>query len=283
LVGEDVELTTVFSSSLGQVSVDPSHFEQAIINLAVNARDAIPRGGKLTFETANVDLDTDYCLKNPGVSPGPYVRVTVSDNGCGMSEETKARIFEPFFTTKEVGKGTGLGLAMVYGFIKQSGGHIAVKSTPNQGTTFHLYFPQVQGEAPTRPANPCPKPMPKGTETILLVEDESVVRAVASHVLQMCGYTVLEASHGGEALQVVERYDGPIHLLLTDVVMPGMGGKLVAEQVATLKPGIKTVFMSGYTDDTVVRNGVEGTKTHFLQKPYTPLVVAQTIREVLDQ
>ncbi len=282
LVGADIELATVLAPSLGRVKADPSQFEQAIFNLAVNARDAMSQGGKLTFETANVELDTAYCLANPEARPGHYVMVAVRDNGSGMSAETKARIFEPFFTTKEPGKGTGLGLAMVFGFIKQIGGHIAVDTELKHGTTFKLYFPQIGEAMLTSPSVPGVKPIPHGTETILLVEDEDAVRVLARHVLRMCGYTVLEASHGGEALRVVERHQGPIHLLLTDVVMPGMVGHIVAERVAALKPGIKIVFTSGYTDEAVVRHGILETETHFLQKPYTPAAVARKVREVLD-
>jgi CheY-like chemotaxis protein len=282
LVGEDVEVNKVLSPSLGRVKIDPGLFDQAIVNLAVNARDAMPQGGKLTFATATIELDPSYCLTNPTVTPGSYVMVAVSDNGTGMTEETKARIFEPFFTTKEPDKGTGLGLAMVYGFIKQSGGHIAVYSELNRGTTFKLYFPVVQEAVRARPSEPGLQLMPHGTETILLVEDEDGVRALARHVLKMCGYTVLEASDGGEALRVAERHQGQIHLLLTDVVMPGMSGRLVAERMAAFKPGIKIVFMSGYTEDAVVRHGVLEEETHFIQKPYSPAAVAQKVRAVLD-
>jgi PAS domain S-box-containing protein len=282
LVGEDVEVNTVLSPPLSRVKVDPSQFEQAIVNLAVNARDAMPEGGKITFETANIELDTAYCLANPAVTPGLYAMVAASDNGTGMSEETKVRIFEPFFTTKEVGKGTGLGLAMVYGFIKQSGGHIAVYSELDHGTTFKLYFPQVKDALRARPSDHGLRFMPQGTETILLVEDDDGVRALARHVLQTNGYTVLEANRGADALRLAERHHGPIHLLLTDVVMPGMGGRIVAERMAALKPGIKTVFTSGYTDDAVVRHGILESETHFLQKPYTPGAVTQKVREALD-
>ncbi len=282
LVGEDVELNASFSPSLGRAKIDPGLFDQALINLAVNARDAMAAGGKLTFETANIELDASYCLTHPSATPGRYVMVAVNDNGTGMSDEIKARMFEPFFTTKEPGKGTGLGLAMVYGFIKQSGGYIAVYSELNVGTTFKLYFPEVQEAVRTSKSHPNLKVMPHGTETILLVEDEDGVRALARHVLQTCGYTVLEASRGEEALRVAERYQGPIHLLLTDVVMPGMSGRLVAERMGALKPGIKTVFASGYTDDAVVRHGVLEAETHFLQKPYTTAAMTQKVRAALD-
>jgi two-component system, cell cycle sensor histidine kinase and response regulator CckA len=199
-----------------------------------------------------------------------------------MSEETKQRIFEPFFTTKEVGRGTGLGLAMVYGFVKQSGGHIAVYSELNHGTTFKLYFPQVKDALRARPSDHSLRVMPQGTETILLVEDDDGVRALARHILQMNGYTVLEANKGEDALRLAERHQGPIHLLLTDVVMPGIGGRIVAERMVAIKPGIKTVFTSGYTNDAVVRHGILASATHFLQKPYTPVAVAQKVRKALD-
>jgi CheY-like chemotaxis protein len=242
----------------------------------------MPQGGRLTVETANVDLDEEYCRTRPEVTPGRYVLLAVSDNGCGMSEETLAHIFEPFFTTKEPGKGTGLGLAMVYGFIRQSGGHIAVYSELGHGTPFKIYLPQVDERLPGK-SLPGIKGMPTGTETILVVEDEEGVRALTKNVLQTCGYTVLEAKDGMAALRLAEGHPGPIHLLLTDVVMPVMSGRKVAELMAVLKPGIKTLFTSGYTDDAVVRHGVLEAETPFLQKPYPPGAVARKVREVLDQ
>jgi CheY-like chemotaxis protein len=217
------------------------------------------------------------------VASGHYVLVTVTDNGVGMSEVTKSHIFDPFFTTKEPGKGTGLGLAMVYGFMKQTGGYISVYSELNHGTSFKLYFPEVHEVSKPRSSHHGVKPMPSGAETILLVEDDPGVRAITRHTLQACGYRVLEAGNGAEAILRAEGYAGTIHLLLTDVVMPGMGGRLVSKQLQKRKSDIKTLFTSGYTDDAVVRHGVLATKMHFLQKPYSPEALAKKVREVLDE
>jgi len=252
------------------------------MNLVVNARDAMPQGGKITIETANVVLDESYCRSHAEVKAGRYIMVALSDNGCGMGEHTKARIFEPFFTTKEPGKGTGLGLAMIHGFIKQSGGHVFVYSEPGVGSTFKIYLPEVEAARSSGKSHPGIEKIPHGDETILLVEDEAGVRAITRHVLQTCGYTVLEAAHGGEAIRLAEKHQGSVHLLLTDVVMPGMGGRLVAERVVALKPGTKVVYLSGYTDDAVVRHGVLESEVAFLQKPFTPSALARKVREVLD-
>jgi PAS domain S-box-containing protein len=280
LIGEDVELTTSLSPDLGRVKTDPGQLEQVLVNLCVNARDAMPHGGKITLETKNAQLDAAYAQDHPDVQPGPYVLLAVSDTGHGMDAATQARIFEPFFTTKEQGKGTGLGLAMVYGFIKQSSGHIAVYSEPGRRATFKLYLPQVQGMVSSSKSSPG---LTKGTETVFLVEDEDGVRALARHLLQSCGYTVLEASNGKEALRIAERHLGTIHLLITDVVMPqGLGGRQVAEAVRARHPEARVLFVSGYTDDAVVRHGILEERTSFLQKPFTPAALAQKVREVLD-
>ena len=283
LIGEDIDLATRLAPDLGRVKADPGQLEQAVVNLCVNARDAMPRGGKLTVETRNIELDAAYVATHPDVKPGPYVVVAVSDTGTGITPEVQRRIFEPFFTTKKQGKGTGLGLAMVFGFVKQSGGHIGVHSEVGRGTTFKLYLPRV-GNAPLAGKSGTYRTsMPRGLETILLVEDEDAVRALGRHILEMCGYTVLEARNGREAVRAADGQAGPLHLLVTDVVMPGgMGGRQVAEAVVARHPGTKVLYTSGYTDDAVVRHGVLDEGTHFLQKPFTPTILAQKVRDVLD-
>ena len=282
MIGEDVSLTTVLAPRLGRVKADPGQIEQVLMNLAVNARDAMPEGGKLTIETANVDLDQSYAQAHAEVKPGRYVWLAVSDTGCGMTEEVKARIFEPFFTTKEPGKGTGLGLATAYGIVKQSGGYIYVYSEPGHGTTFKIYLPLVEDGVPSGQSHPGSKTMPKGSETILLVEDEDAVRSLTRYTLQMQGYAVLEAKDGEEALRVAEKHQGGFHLLVTDVVMPRMSGWRLAEQLAPTHPGLKVMFLSGYTDDAVVRHGIVEAEVAFLQKPFTPSALAQKVRDVLD-
>lgn len=281
LIGEDVELVTILGQPLGRVKADPGQIEQVIMNLAVNARDAMPQGGKLTIETANADLDAAYARTHATVVPGPHVMLAVSDTGSGMDAQTQAHIFEPFFTTKEKGKGTGLGLATVYGIIKQSGGSIWVYSEPRRGATFKVYLPQVQqpsGEARRDQA----ADSAAGHETILLVEDEPALRAMVRSVLEAKGFKVLEARHGEDALIVSEQHKGNIHLLLTDVVMPGMSGRELAEQLVHAYRGLKVLYMSGYTDDAIVHHGVLGSDMAFLQKPFTPDSVARKVRQVLD-
>jgi two-component system cell cycle sensor histidine kinase/response regulator CckA len=283
LIGEDIELNTALEPSLGLVRVDPGQIEQVLMNLAVNARDAMPQGGKLALETANVDLDATYTQAYPDLLPGPYVMVAVSDTGMGMDEATKAHIFEPFFTTKQPGKGTGLGLATVFGIVRQSNGHIAVSSEPGRGATFKIYLPVVAGVISSPKPHPDPKSAPRGNETILLTEDDSAVRALARHALQMHGYTVLEAGQGDKALHVAEECKGTIHLLVTDVVMPVMSGRELAERLAAIRPGLRVLYLSGYTDDAVIRHGVSLAETAFLEKPFTPSSLATKVREVLDQ
>ena len=282
LIGEDIILTTVLVPALGLVKVDPGQMQQVVMNLVVNARDAMPQGGKLTLETHNVTLDEGYSRTHLGVQPGRYSVLAVSDTGCGMDEATKARIFEPFFTTKGPGKGTGLGLAVVHGMVNQSGGHIEVYSELGHGTTFKLYFPHVQGPVSSGKSQPGVTTMPKGSETVLLVEDDDTVRALARHVLRSCGYTVLEAADGRKAVQLAESHQGPIDLLISDVVMPYLGGRQLAERLVALKPDLKVLFSSGYTDDAIVRHGVLQAEFAFLQKPFTPTALAQKVREVLD-
>jgi PAS domain S-box-containing protein len=283
LIGEDITLTTVLDPTLGQVKADPGQIEQVIMNLAVNARDAMPEGGNLTIETGNVELDEAYAKVHPEARAGNYVMLAVSDTGCGMDEAIKARIFEPFFTTKEAGKGTGLGLATVYGIVNQSGGSIYVYSELGRGTTFKIYLPLVEAKKPSAGPQTSPSKIPSGKETLLLVEDEGAVRAMTRHILETCGYRILEASHGAEAIQTCEQSQDPIHLLVTDVVMPGIGGRQLAETLRSKHPELKVLYLSGYTDDAVVRHGVLEAGTNFLQKPFTPSSLAQKVREVLDK
>ena len=285
LIGEDINLTTVLDPTLKPVKVDHGQIEQVVMNLAVNARDAMPQGGRLTIETHNVTLDEAYCQSHPGVQPGTYSMLAVTDTGTGMDEATKVRIFEPFFTTKETGKGTGLGMAVVHGVVKQSGGSIEVDTELGRGTAFKLYFPHVKEALATSPSKSSPRirPMPTGNETLLLVEDEDAVRAFSRHVLQSCGYTLLEARDGLEAIRVAQNHVGPIHLVVSDVVMPHLGGRQLAERLGEVCPNLKVLFLSGYTDDAVVRHGILAADVAFLQKPFTPSALAQKVRAVLDE
>jgi CheY-like chemotaxis protein len=281
VIGEDVELVTVPDPNLGCVKADPGQIEQAIMNLAVNARDAMPNGGTLTIQTANVDLDEAYGREHVSVQPGPYVMIAVSDTGCGMDETTKARLFEPFFTTKEVGKGTGLGLATVYGIVKQHGGSIWVSSEPGQGATFKIYLPRVEEPADVLVQEERGA-VRGGSETILVVEDEPVVRGLICHILEMHGYAVLQARQGDEAIEVCRRHEGSIPLLVTDVVMPGMSGKQLAVRLVESLPGLKILFLSGYTGNAIIHHGVLQEGAAFLQKPFTPDALARKVREILD-
>ena len=282
LIGADVELRTALAPELGAVRADPGQLEQVIMNLVVNARDAMPRGGKLTLETANAELDESYALEHPAVVAGPYVMLAVSDSGVGMDAATQARVFEPFFTTKEKGKGTGLGLATVYGIVKQSGGNIWLYSEPGRGTTFKIYLPRVD-QPPEQPAAaPAPRAAPRGSETVLLVEDDEAVRALARKMLAAHGYTVLAAASGAEALKLAADHTGPIHLLVTDVVLPGMSGRELATRFQSVRPGLKVLYTSGYTDDAVVHHGVLDPGIAFLQKPFTSGTLARKVRETLD-
>ena len=282
LIGEQVELVTETAPDLGQVKVDPTQVGQAILNLAVNARDAMPRGGRLVVATANAELDGQTARDHPDVRPGRYALLSVSDTGTGMPADVLAHVFEPFFTTKGVGKGTGLGLATVYGIVKQSGGHVEASSTVGAGTTFRVYLPLVEEPTPA-PPGPDAADALRGTETVLLVEDEEAVRRMTRMVLRRCGYTVLEAADGQEAVAASRGHRGPIHLLLTDLVMPRMGGRELAGAVAASRPGTRVLFMSGYTDDVLVHQGVESSAADFLHKPFTLDALARKVREVLDR
>ena len=282
IIGENIELQFVPTPTPGRIRVDPSQLEQVIVNLAVNARDAMPEGGRLTIETANVELDVDYAARHVNVKAGAYVMLAVTDTGTGMSREIKARIFEPFYTTKGPGRGTGLGLATVYGVVKQSGGHIRVYSEPGAGTTFKIYFPRTDA-APESTHPAAPTALARGTETVLLVEDEAEVRDLARELLERLGYTVLEASLPTDAVQIARQHVGPIDLLFTDVIMPRMSGRTLAEAIAAERPEAKILFMSGYTDDAIVRHGVLERDTEFLQKPFTAQALATKVREVLDR
>ena len=283
LIGEDiVELSAELDSSTGAIKADPGQVEQVIMNLVVNACDAMPKGGRLTIETRNVTIGEEVRLDAVGVAPGSYVLLAVRDNGHGMDAETRSHLFEPFFTTKEKGKGTGLGLSTVYGIVKQSGGSIIVESASGRGTTFRIYFPRVEREVPGPTGAAEAIDLVRGRETILLVEDEPAVRGLVHETLRLHGYTVLEARHGIEALLTSAKYVGPIHLLLTDVVMPQMSGPEVAEKILTVRPGIKVLYMSGYPDHPVFDQGGVNRETGFLPKPFSPHVLAQKVREVLN-
>ncbi|HEY7253905.1 MAG TPA: ATP-binding protein [Methylomirabilota bacterium] len=282
LIGEDIALVTSPGLELGRVKADRGQIEQVVMNLAVNARDAMPRGGHLIIETENVDLQVEYVRRHVGARPGPHVMLAVSDSGVGIPREIQRHIFEPFFTTKEPGKGTGLGLATVYGIVKQSGGYIECDSEPGRGTTFRIYLPRVDVPAPGAERLGRPAAAAGGTETILLVEDEEGVRELARDILRATGYTVIEARNGAEALLLSERHQGPLDLLLTDVVMPRMSGRELAERLTPLRPDLSVLYMSGYTDDAVIRHGVLGAGTAFLQKPFTPAILVGRVRETLD-
>lgn len=283
ILGEDIRLVTELAEDLGRVRVDPGELEQVIMNLAVNARDAMSSGGRLTIETENVELDEDHARTHVGVTPGPYVMLTVSDTGVGMSREVQEKAFEPFFTTKEEGQGTGLGLSTVHGIVKQSGGNIWIDSEPGKGTTFKICLPKVEGalDPLARPGDSAS--LREGTEVVLLVEDEAPVLDLVARFLRCQGYTVLEAADGEQALRIAEAHGQEgIHLLLTDVVMPKMSGKELADRLKSLRPDLKVLFTSGYTDNAIVRHGVLDTGVNFLPKPFSVANLGQKIREALD-
>jgi PAS domain S-box-containing protein len=284
IIGEDIELVTLLAEDLGRVKIDPGQFEQMILNLAANARDAMPSGGKLTIETVNIELDKEYACTHIGVRPGPYVCLSIGDTGVGIPFDIKEKVFEPFFTTKERGKGTGLGLSTVYGIVKQSEGNICVYSEPGYGTTFKVYLPRVEEKLDAGLKQEENDSLPRGNETVLLVEDDPLVRGLAHRILIQQGYRVLEAANGEEALHEARKHAGEkIPLLLTDVVMPQMGGKELSEKLKLLIPDIKVLYTSGYTDNSVVHHGVLEPGTHFLQKPFSPKMLSHKVREVLDR
>jgi two-component system, cell cycle sensor histidine kinase and response regulator CckA len=286
IVGEDVQITTQLAPGLDNVKVDPHQIEHAIVNLAVNARDAMLGGGRLNIQTRNVQFDASDTLPHPGLGPGRYVMLVISDTGCGMSHETTARIFEPFFTTKGIGQGTGLGLSAVCGIVEQSGGQITVDSDPGQGTTFKIYLPPTGEQLPAIKPPPMKQPHnPKaschGSEHVLLVEDDPAVRMIARLALQTHGYQVREASNGEEAIRVWQQHQDSLQVLVTDVVMPGLSGREVAEQLRVKNPAMKVLFLSGYNEDEVIRRGgLQGAA--FLQKPFNSTALATKVREVLD-
>jgi CheY-like chemotaxis protein len=282
LVGEDIMFEMLLASNLGQVKADAGQIEQVLLNLAVNARDALPTGGHLTIETRNLHVSQPLIKGRETLQPGHYVVFTVSDDGCGMDTGTQEKIFEPFFTTKELGKGTGLGLATVYGIVKQSEGTIWVYSEPGKGAAFKIYLPRVDVVSEAAEVSEVPEFATGGTETILLVEDEDVVRDLAREVLQYYGYTVLSAANAGEALRICREYDSTLDLMVTDVVMPRMSGRELAQQLAVERPETRVLYMSGFTDDAIVRHGLLEEDIAFIQKPFTPESLARKVRELLD-
>src|SRR3989475_1106955 len=282
LIGENIELAIVLKPGLGQVKADPGQLEQVLMNLTINARDAMPHGGKLLFETDNATLDEVYARQHIPTQPGSYVRLAVSDTGCGMDEATQSRIFEPFFTTKEQGKGTGLGLSTVYGIVKQHDGYIAVDSEVGRGTTFTIYLPRVEDAVEPVVGGAGPDGSPRGEETILLVEDEGDVRELAREILEKSGYAVLEAANGPDALRIAARHEGVIHLLLTDVVMPQMSGRELARRLVRTRPEVRVLYTSGYIDENMMRRSVVDQDTALLKKPFSSDALVRRVREVLD-
>ncbi|HXC61453.1 MAG TPA: ATP-binding protein, partial [Nitrospiria bacterium] len=283
LIGEDIELKLILDPAIGQVKADPGQLEQVLMNLAVNARDAMPDGGKLLIQTGGAEIDAAFAREHPGSVPGKYVTLAVTDTGTGMDPETQAQIFEPFFTTKGRDRGTGLGLATVYGVVKQSNGYIAVDSEIGKGSLFTVYLPLIE-LAVTQPIESCPEPLTiRGSETILLVEDAEPLRNLAKLFLKENGYRVLTAADGSEAQKVAAQISGPIHLLLTDMVMPGINGRVLAERLAPRHPAMKVLYMSGYTDSFIAGHGVLEPGTHLLHKPFTEDVLVRKVRELLDE
>jgi two-component system, cell cycle sensor histidine kinase and response regulator CckA len=281
LLGEDIDLVTHYQRGISRIKADAGQIDQVVMNLAINARDAMPNGGKLTIEIADVTLDQAYAAEHFGLVPGPYVMLALSDTGIGMDRETQLRIFEPFFSTKPPGKGTGLGLSTVFGIVQQSGGHVWVYSEPGKGTTFRVYLPRAKDLTPPPPPPAAPLSL-DGSETILLVEDQEEVRQVALQILRRHGYHVIEARNAGEALLTCERHPRAIQLLLTDVVMPQMNGRELAERLRTLRPELRVVFMSGYTENAVVTHGILDSGATYLQKPIVPEALARCVRTALD-
>jgi two-component system cell cycle sensor histidine kinase/response regulator CckA len=282
MLREDVQLRVFPEKTLGSVEADPVQLEQVLMNLVLNARDAMPEGGTVTIETSEVVLDEVYARAHAGVKPGPYVCMSISDTGHGMDKETLGRVFEPFFTTKDVGRGTGLGLATVLGIVEQSRGHVWVYSEPEQGTTFTVYLPRVEGPPMYAPDRATPPDSIGGSETILLVEDDDQVRALLRTVLAEAGYRILEAASPRAALAVSEAYGSPIDLLLTDVVMPDMNGRRLADEISTSRPDLRVLYMSGYTQNVIVHRVLDA-GVAFLQKPVSIDALTRKVRDVLDQ
>jgi two-component system cell cycle sensor histidine kinase/response regulator CckA len=280
LIGEDIELCFAASREIGQVSADPGQIEQVVMNLAVNARDAMPRGGTLTIETCNVELDVRHISTRTGMQPGKYVALSVGDNGSGMDAETRAHLFEPFFTTKAQGQGTGLGMTTVFNIVKQSGGGMEVYSEPGKGTSVKVYLPRIDQPAATETEAPVAKAA-RGSETILLVEDEEQVRKLVRDTLRREGYQVLDAPSAAEARRIAGAHHGPIHLLIADIVMPKEGGRELAASLASRRPTMKVLFMSGYTDQAAVDEALVRGGSAFIQKPFTPSSLAGKVREIL--
>jgi CheY-like chemotaxis protein len=281
LIGEDIEIGYGLAPDLDPVKADRGQIEQVLVNIIVNARDAMPNGGKITVETMNLDLDEGYANRNLSVVPGPHVVIAISDTGCGMSADVQEHLFEPFFTTKATGKGSGLGLATVYGIVQQNGGALSVYSEVGHGSTFKIYLPRAERESRAAAEPPIQASASTGSATILVVEDDGSIRELACRVLAGHGYAVLAASNGEDAKGLCEQHPGPIHLLLSDIVMPGMSGPAVAQLLKTIRPEMKVLYMSGYTDDAIVRHGVLVHDTPFLQKPFAPSRLAEKVVEVL--
>lgn len=281
LIGDDVELKSVLRDNLGTIKADPSQLEQVLMNLAINARDAMPRGGKIVIETSNVEIDETYARQHPSTKPGRYVMLTVSDTGSGMDLETQSHIFEPFFSTMAPGQGTGLGLSTVFGIVRQSGGTIAVYSELGNGTTFKIHFPRSD-EAPAVMQQEKAKGLRGGTETILLVDDAAPLRRLTRLLLEECGYTVLDSGDPGEALRIAREHKGSLPLMITDVVMPGFSGSVLAERLAAVRPETKVLYTSGYADDAIVQQRVPGQDYEFLEKPFTREDLVLKVRELLD-
>jgi two-component system, cell cycle sensor histidine kinase and response regulator CckA len=281
MIGDDVELVSVLRDRLGTIKADPSQIEQVLMNLAINARDAMPNGGRISIETTNIEIDETYARQHPPVVPGRYVLLTVSDTGIGMDLETQSRIFEPFFSTKAAGKGTGLGLSTVFGIVRQSGGTIGVYSEPGHGTTFKVYFPRCD-EAPTAVQLEEAKPLRGGTETILLVDDATPLRKLTKRLLEDCGYTVLDSDNPADALRIAGEHSGPLPIMITDVVMPGFSGPVLAQRLVAVRPETRVLYTSGYAEDEFDQHGAPGPDSAFLEKPFTRDALVRKVRELLD-
>jgi CheY-like chemotaxis protein len=281
LIGDDIQIDNALSDDLGTITADPNHIEQVLMNLAINARDAMPKGGRITFETSNVEIDEAYAQQHIPMNPGRYVMLSVRDTGTGMDLKTQAQIFDPFFTTKDFGKGTGLGLSTVFGIVKQSGGTIGVYSEPGKGTAFKIHFPRCD-DAPVVAKPVTKQPLRGGTETILLVDDAAPLRMLTKLILEQCGYTVLDSGEPADALRIAADHQGRLPLMITDVVMPGFTGLVLAERLTLLRPETKVLFTSGYANDVTAKQEISGTTSAFLEKPFTRDDLVRCVRELLD-